>query len=98
MIQAHYIEIRSRRGPGETEPTTIIREVRSQNGKGRKTVRVLRGSRVLSDVSESLHPSENSNIQSRTFSPGLYASAEAKTMRKLNPRKATRRLNKRVRK
>ncbi len=98
MIQAHYIEIRSRKAPGQVEPITIIREVHSQNGHGRKTVRVLRGKRVISNVSESLGSIEKANIQTRTFSPGLYASAEAKTVRKLNPRKATRRLNKRVRK
>jgi hypothetical protein len=84
MTQAHYIEIRSRRDPGEAEPTTIIREVHSQNGKGRKTVRILRGPRVLSDVSEPLRPSENSNIQSRTFSPGLYKSSEKKTLKKMS--------------
>ena len=83
MIQAHYIEIRSRRGPGEAEPTTIIREVHSRNGHGRKTVRVLRGSRVVSDVSELLRPSEKTNIQNRTFSPGLYKSAEKKTMARM---------------
>lgn len=83
MIQAHYVEIRSRRGPGESEPTTIIREVHSQNGHGRKTVRVLHGNRVVSDVSEPLRPSEKTNIQNRTFSPGLYKSAEKKTMKKM---------------
>ena len=91
MIQAHYVEIRSRRLPGETEPTTIIREVRSKNGKYRKTVRVLRGSRDVSDVSEPMRPSEKTNIQNRTFSPGLYKSAEKKTVAKLSRKIRSRR-------
>ncbi len=93
MIQAHYVEIRSRRGPGEAEPTTIVREVHSRNGHGRKTVRVLRGSRIISDVSESLRPSEKTNIQNRTFSPGLYKSAEKKTLSKMNKKTRRRRVN-----
>ena len=91
MIQAHYVEIRSRRLPGETEPTTIVREVRNQNGKYCKTIRVLRGKHVISDVSESLHPSEKTNIQNRTFSPGLYKSAEKKTVAKLSRKTRSRR-------
>jgi hypothetical protein len=84
MIQAHYVEIRSRRLPGEPAPTTIIREVHSQNGHGRKTIRILRGNRVVSDVSEPLRPSEKTNIQTRTFSPTLYKSAEKKTLANMN--------------
>jgi hypothetical protein len=59
MIQANYIEIR-RRGP-----TTVVREVHMRNGRGRKTVRILRGNRVLSDVSEPIRPSENSRRKTR---------------------------------
>jgi hypothetical protein len=92
MLQTHYVEIRSRRLPGETEPTTIVREAYSKNGKGRKTIRVLRGTRVISDVSEPLRPSEKTNIQNRTFSPGLYKSAEKKTVAKVS-RKKRRRAN-----
>ncbi len=95
MIQAHYVEIRSRKAPGQAEPVTIIREVHSQNGHGRKTVRVLRGKRVISNVSEPLGSIEKANIQARTFSPGLYVSAESKMKR---AQRRTRRLNKRVRK
>lgn len=73
MIQAHYVEIRSRRGPGDAEPTTIIREVHSQNGHSRKTICILRGNRVVSDVSEPLRPSE------KIRSPNLYKSAKKKT-------------------
>lgn len=83
MITAHYVEIRSRRLPGEAEPTTIIREVHANNGRGRKTLKVLRGTRVLSAVTEPLTPSENSNIQRRKFSKGLYKSAERKTRHRI---------------
>lgn len=84
MIVTHYVEIRSRRGPGNTAPTTIIREIQSRNGKGKRTTRVLRGNRVISDVSEPLRPSEKLTIQKRTFSPGLYASADKKIITKMN--------------
>ena len=84
MITAHYVEIRSRRLPGEAEPTTIVREVHANNGRGRKTLKVLRGTRVLSAVTEPLTPSENSNIQRRKFSKGLYASAERKTRKRIS--------------
>lgn len=86
MIQTHYVEIRRRRLPGESAPTTIIREVHGQNGRGRKTIRVLRGKRVISDVSELLRPSE------KISRPALYKSAEKKTLVKMN-KKTRRRAN-----
>lgn len=57
MLQAYYVEIRSRRGPGNTAPTTVIQEVHLKNGKGTRSARVLRGNRVISDVSEPLRTS-----------------------------------------
>ncbi len=83
MITAHYSEIRSRRLPGEAQPTTIIREVHVTNGRGRKTLKVLRGTRILSAVTEPITPAENSKIQRRKFARGLYKSAERKTRRNL---------------
>ena len=83
MITAHYVEIRTRKLPGEAEPTTIVREVHAQNGRGRKTLKVLRGTRVLSAVTEPLTPSENSKIKKRKFSKGLNTSAERKTRRRI---------------
>jgi hypothetical protein len=83
MITAHYVEMRTRRLPGEAEPTTIIREVHVENGRGRKTIKVLRGKRVLSAITEPLTPSENSKVQRRKFSKGLHKSAERKTRRRL---------------
>jgi hypothetical protein len=90
MIQAHYIEVRSQKLPGEPA-TTIIREVDARNGKGRKTIRVLRGDRVVSSVSESLTPADNACVQKRKFAPGLYRGTESKTMKNMGPtkRKAT---------
>ena len=58
MIQAHYVEIRSRRGPGNSAPTTVIQEFHMKNGKGARTTRVLRGNRVISNVSEPLRTSK----------------------------------------
>jgi hypothetical protein len=83
MITAHYVEIRSRKLPGEAQPTTIVREVHAQNGRGRKTIKVLRGNRVLSAVTEPLTPSENTRIQRRKFVRGLYTSAERKTRKRV---------------
>jgi hypothetical protein len=84
MITARYVEIRSRKLPGQ--PTeTIIRTVASRNGHGRKTVRVLRNGQTVSTVSEPLSQTENSNIQVRRFTPNLYTSAENKTRAALVP-------------
>ena len=93
MIQAHYIEVRSQKLPGEPV-TTIIRQVDTKNGKGRKTIRVMRGDRVVSSVSESLTPADNGCIQKRKFAHGLYHGAERKTMK--NMKKATRSATKKV--
>jgi hypothetical protein len=78
MITAHYSEVRSRKLPGETQSTTIIREVHVTNGRGRKTIKVLRGARVVSAVTEPITPAENSKIKKRKF-----ARAERKTRRNL---------------
>lgn len=82
MIHAHYLELRSRRLPG-SPPETIIREVRSTNGRGTKSIRVLRGNRVVSSVTEPLSPTEKTNIQRRRYTPGLYKSAERRTVKHL---------------
>jgi hypothetical protein len=92
MITAHYTEIRSRKLPGQ--PTeTIIRTVNSTNGRGRKTVRVLRGNRTVSSITEPLTPTENTNIQVRRFTPNLYGSPEQKTLKQM---KKTKRLTKKA--
>lgn len=82
MIEAHYIEIRTQKLPDQPA-TTIVREVHSKNGKGRKTIRVLRDNRVISSVEEPLSAREKKNIQKRRMTRGLYKSAERKTRRRL---------------
>lgn len=90
MITARYMEIRSRKLPGQ--PTeTIIRTVDSTNGRGRKTVHVLRGNRTVSAVSEALTPTENTNIQVRRFTPNLYVSPERKTLKQMKKTQKTKR-------
>ncbi len=66
MIQAHYVEIRNRRGSGNNNPTTVIHEVHVKNGKGTRTTRVLRGNRVISDVSEPLRISQKTKRTRKT--------------------------------
>lgn len=95
VATARYMEIRSRKLPGQ--PTeTIIRTVNSTNGRGRKTVRVLRGDRTVSAVSEPLTHTENDNIQVRRFTPNLYVSPERKTLKQL--KKTTKKTTRPVRK
>jgi hypothetical protein len=89
MITARYMEIRSRKLPGQ--PTeTIIRTVNSTNGHGRKTVRVLRGNRTVSSITEPLTSTESTNIQVRRFTPNLYVSPERKTIKQLTSKKTKR--------
>jgi hypothetical protein len=82
MIEAHYVEIRTQKPAGQPA-TTIVREVHSKNGKGRKTIRVLRGNRIISSVDEPLSAREKKNIQKRRMTRGLYKSAERKTRKRL---------------
>ena len=97
MIHARYMEVRSRKLPGQP-PETIIRTVNAVNGHTRKTVRVLRGDRTVSHVTEPLTTKESSNIQIRRFTPDLYASVDARTMEKINgKRKTLKRATKRTR-
>jgi len=90
MIHAHYLELRSRRLLG-SPPETIIREVRSTNGRGTKSIRVLRGNRLISSVTEPLSPTEKTNIQRRRYTPGLYKSAERRTVKRLTSKRPRRR-------
>ena len=83
MFEAHYVEIRSQKVPGQPA-TTIVREVHTKNGKGRKTIKVLKGKRVISSVVEPLNAREKRNIHKRRLTKGLYKSAERKTRRRLD--------------
>jgi len=83
MLVASSIETRTVVVPGK--PTmTIIREVKFKNGKGRKTVRVLRGNRVISNESESLNHVERKKVHRRKFVKGLYKKMERRTLKNLN--------------
>lgn len=68
--------------PGKP-PVTITREVILRNGRGRKTVRVTRGRRVVSNVSEVLKPHETRKIGKRKYVRGLYKPAERRTLKRL---------------
>lgn len=83
MITAHYIEVRSRKLPG-SPVVTIQREVTMRNGHGRKTLKVLRNGRTVSEVSEPLNTAEKSLIQKRKFKKGMFKKAQRKTLRRIN--------------
>ena len=83
QITVHAIEQRTRVIPGQL-PMTIRREVELQNGKGRKTVKVTRGNRVLSDVTRKLNLTESRRITRRKYIKGLYTPLEHETLRALN--------------
>jgi hypothetical protein len=68
--------------PGKA-PVSIVRTVEMKNGKGRKTLKVLRGSKTISSVSESLTPVEKHKIQKRKFVKGIHKRNERKTRRNL---------------
>ena len=78
----YAVEQRTMIRPGEA-PVTIVREVELRNGKGRKTVKVKRGDRVVSDVTERLNGAERHKITKRKYIKGLYKKAERKTLRQL---------------
>jgi hypothetical protein len=69
--------------PGKA-PVTIIRQTEVKNGKGRKTVRVLRGKRVISNVSKKLNLTEKKKITKREYVMGLYKPMENQTLQNLN--------------
>lgn len=64
-------------------PVTIRREVEMRNGKGRKTIKVFRGSRVISSETEHLGAIEKKKVQKRKFVKGLYKGLERKTRKRL---------------
>ncbi len=82
-ITVFAVEQRTQIAPG-APPMTIRREVELRNGKARKTVRITRGNRVLSDVTRKLNLSERKRIRSRKYVKGLYKPLEHETLRNLN--------------
>jgi hypothetical protein len=83
MIEVHTIEQRTQIQSGKP-PMTIVREVALKNGKGRKTVRVIRGSKVVSTESEPLNLTERKHVHKRKFVKGLYKKMERRTLKRLN--------------
>jgi hypothetical protein len=82
-IEVYATEQRTRVLSGQP-PMTIVREVVYKNGKGRKTVRVLRGNRVLSTESTTLNRTESTRVKKRRYIKKLYKPLERRTLKKLN--------------
>jgi len=74
------------KGKGKA-PVTVRRAITFRNGRGTKTVEVLKGKKVVSKVQEPFTITECQNVQNRKFTKGLFKSAEKKTLRKMNTRK-----------
>jgi hypothetical protein len=82
MIQISSIEERIMKLPGKPA-VTIIRTVDLKNGKGRKTLKVLKGPTVVSTESEPLNLTERKKVHKRKFVKGLYKKMERRTLRRL---------------
>jgi hypothetical protein len=82
-IHVYAVERRTMKVAGKA-PVTITRETVLQNGKGRKTVKVTRGSRTLSSKTERLNLTECKRIGKRKYVKGLYKPMEAAVLRQLN--------------
>jgi hypothetical protein len=65
---------------------TVVYETTLKNGKGRKTIRVSRGRKVLSTVTEPLNLREKEHVHKRKFVKTLYKKIEHKTRKRLNVR------------
>lgn len=82
-IQVYSIEKRTRITPGK-QPETIVRETVLKDGKGRSTVRVLRGKRTVSSATQKLNLSQKRRISRRKYIKGLYKRQEQQVLRDLN--------------
>jgi len=82
MIQISSVEERTMKLPGQPA-VTIVRTVDMKNGKGRKTIKVLKGSKVVSNESEPLNLIECKKVHKRKFVKGLYKHMERRTLRRL---------------
>jgi len=85
MIEVHAIEQRTRIEPGKP-PMTVVYETTLKNGVGRKTIRVSRGRKVISHVTEPLNVHECKHVHKRKFVKSLYKKMEHKTRKRLNVR------------
>jgi hypothetical protein len=82
-IEVYAVERRTMIRPGQP-PLSITRETVFKNGKGRKTVRVARGNRIVSDVTRRLNRTEKRKVHKRKYIKGLYHPLEETTMRNMN--------------
>lgn len=82
-IEVYAVERRTMIRPGQP-PLSITRETVLKNGKGRKTVRVARGNRIVSDVTRRLNRTEKHKVHKRKYVNGLYTPMEHKTLTRLN--------------
>lgn len=69
------------------DPVSIRRAITFRNGRGTKTVEVLKGQKVVSKVQEPFTITECNNLQNRKFTKGLFKSAEKKTLKNMHKRK-----------
>jgi hypothetical protein len=81
MIQINTIEERTQKLPGEA-PVTVVRTVRIVNNKGRKTVRVIKGRRVIASDSEAINLSDTKKIHRRKMVRGLFKKIDRRTRRR----------------
>ncbi len=68
-------------------PVTIRRNITFRNGRGTKTVEVIKGEKVVSKVTEPFTIAECQNVQNRKFTKGLFKSAERKTIKKMQKKR-----------
>ena len=82
MIQINTIEERTQKLPGEA-PVTVVRTVRIVNNKGRKTIRVIKGSRVIASDSEAINLRDTKKIHRRKMVRGLFKKIDRQTRRRV---------------
>ncbi len=82
-IEVFAVERRTQILPGK-KPETIVRETVLKNGKGRSTVRVLRGKRTMSSVTQKLNLTQKRKITRRKYIKGLYKRQEKQVLRLMN--------------
>lgn len=82
-INVYAIEQRTQILPGQP-PMVLTREVTLRNGKGRKTVRLQKGKRVVSSVTKRLNFTERKKIGKRRYVKHLYRDVERSLLDKVN--------------
>lgn len=86
MLFVESMEQRTNMIKGKS-PVTVRRAITFRNGKGTKTIEVLKGEKVVSTVTEPFTITECQNVQNRKFTKGLFKSAEKKTMKKMHKKR-----------